>query len=229
SVIRDRVFAGLIAHVSPFRGNAPCPLHGLPHFAELTAPDSSFGERRLSCAESWSRLFTVAGLEVPPPRCEHSGWGILCHDPAAPFCPPSFNFGVLIAPPDLMTAVGQVIYAEMDHVEHVVETCFKCQLALSLALVRLRLPTRVLPLRYNFPNDLVFEGPCAEELRDVRLLHCLRTDVFDKGRDFRGLAGLGAILQREVAPGVNAVLQDHLRKVYAYLTASAVPKVARVA
>src|SRR5262249_32199718 len=98
SVIRDRVFAGLIAHVSPFRGNAPCALHGLPHFAELTAPDSSFGERRLSCAESWSRLFTVAGLEVPPPRCEHSGWGILCHDPAARFCPPYFNFGVLIAP-----------------------------------------------------------------------------------------------------------------------------------
>ena len=104
---------GLIAHVSPFSGlGMPTPLW-------------------------WSRLFSTAGL--PPPRlvAEHTGWGTMSHEPADRYCPPYFNLGALIAPAAIMTQIGSIIYAEMAHVDSVVEIVYKCQLALTLAIQRL--------------------------------------------------------------------------------------------
>jgi hypothetical protein len=183
--------AGLIAHVSPF----------------LSQPS-------VSAVEWWTRLFAEARLGPPPLICEHTGWGVMFTEPTARYCPPYFNLGLLVAPPEIMTRLGKVIYAEMEAVNRVLKTHFRCQLALTLAVARTQVGWRAVPMRYNFPNDEQIESKYRAELADVRLLHYLRVGPFQKARDVQNAGTVREFLRRNDLSGVNALLQAHLARVH---------------
>jgi len=61
---------------------------------------------------------------------------------------------------------------------------FAGQIALALAVSAIRLPAYALPLRYNFPNDIVAAARYPEELENVAVFHYLRTDELDRQKIF---------------------------------------------
>jgi hypothetical protein len=190
-VLQAPAFVGLVAHISPFLLN-----------------------RELPADEWWSRIFSAAGLPKPDLVCEHTGWGLMDETPQGRFCPPYFNLGMLMAPWPIMARLGKVIYGEMEAVNRVLDSHFRCQIAVPLALARTGAPWRGVPMRYNFPNDVAIASHYRADLADVRVLHYLRVGPFDKSRDFRSVRHLEAFLKRDDLSGINAMLQANLRRVH---------------
>jgi len=188
---REGALAGLVAHISPCaeRHEMPTP-------------------------ELWTRVFAAAGLGKPPLVCEHTGWGTMSHDPADRYCPPYFNLGVLVAPAGVMAEIGAIIYQEMERVDTVLVTPYRCQIALALAIQKLGLRWQPLAMRYNYPNDDLIASRYVDELADVRIFHYLRQGACDKRRDFASPESVGAWLARGDLDGVNREMARHLRPVH---------------
>lgn len=191
-----RALAGLVAHVTPFKTR---PEH---------APE-----------DWWGRIFASAGLAPPAFPCEHTGWSLTPADEAERRCPPYFNLGMLIAPAEVMRAIGGIVYDEMAAVDRVLETPFRCQLALTLAVVRLGIPWHAVPMRYNFPNDEPIATHYAADLADVRLFHYLRVGSIDKARDFASPDAVAAMLRRADLDSVNRAMVRRLVPVHAAVVA----------
>lgn len=133
--------------------------------------------------EWWQALFDAAGLGPTPYVMEHTSWGIIFGQDTPRLSPPYMNFGVLAAPAELMQRLGTAIYGHMHTVDRVVDTVYRCQLALTLAIVKQQLPWKLLPVRYNFPNYNQIARAFPEELGDVRLLHYLNSENADLVRE----------------------------------------------
>jgi hypothetical protein len=196
--LREQAFAGVIAHVPPFE-----------------ADDS------LSPGVHWQRLYQALGLAVPAFVHEHTGFGVMRTNPESRYCPPYFNLGMLVAPAPLMNQIGELLYADMEAVDQVYPTPFKCQIALTLSLAQLDAKAVALPMRYNFANDDRLAGRYPGELTHVRLFHYLRRHIgpFDKTRDFGDYPAVDAFLARTDLDGVNRVMQEALRRVQARVKA----------
>jgi hypothetical protein len=189
TVEKSRAIAGSIAHISPFLG---CE-----------------DEQGL-----WEQIFQAAGLGDPSLECEHSGWQAIEFDASRRYCPPYFNLGVLLAPRAVLSALARTIYTEMETVEAVHPTPFRCQIALTLAIVRSGVQWRQLPLRFNLPNIVQFLARHQAELEDARIIHYLRDEDFSRAEDFASAARVGTLLEREDLNPVNLRLRDALREVH---------------
>ncbi len=197
-VARDGCLGGLVAHLSPFLSSAGA-----------SSPDW------------WRRLFSEAKLGPPEFAFEHTGWEIMYRAPEeARRCPAYFNLGVLIAPARVMNAIGETVSDEMEAVNRVLQTDYRCQLALSLALARHRVCPRALPMRYNFPNDDAFGLAYPADMKDVRLFHYLRAGSVMKSRDFDGLDRVDELVRRKGLGGVNEMMQRALRPIHERVLAS---------
>lgn len=192
--VEDGALAGLVTHVAPGWGG---PLRG---------PDG----RVRDDAAFWRELFASAGLGEPRLVCQHTGWGFMDRDPARRWCPPYFNLGVLAGTVDVMRRLGAVIFDELAQVEAYVDTVFRCQLAVTLALARTGTPWRELPLRLNFPNDPAFAAAYPDEAADVRILHYLRTGELDRWRLATSRAELDALVARDDLSPINGLLRDRV-------------------
>jgi hypothetical protein len=189
AVERSPSIAGLIAHISPF---IDCE-----------------GEQAL-----WGQIFDAAGLDSPSLGCEHSGWQSIEFDAARRYCPPYFNLGVLLAPREIFRTLAQSIYAEMETVEQVLPTPFRCQIALTMAILRSGVRWRSLPLRFNFPNNAQFLPHHQAVLEDVRIIHYLKDEDFNRVEDFASRERVGALLARDDLNPANVVLREALRQVH---------------
>ncbi len=175
--------AGLIAHVAPFE----TPL------------------------QSWTELTEAAGLGKPPLVARHSGWGVMDWGLERQYAPPYFNLGVLFCSSDAARALGTRIYEEMEIVDSVRTTVYRCQIALTLAIIRLGIPWYELPLRLNYPNDMHFwRGHQAEAAR-VQLMHYLREDEVNRTVDFASDEALRAAVARPVENPLTRLLQGRIR------------------
>lgn len=180
-VYAGRYLAGLIAHASPFR------------------------ER-----DHWPNLYEEFELgEVTRPH-EHTGWGYMDTDPGRRFTPPYFNLGVICAPAEVVAAIGEHAYDFMHRISDVVDTPFRCQLTVSLAVTALGLGYRCLPMRYNFANDLRLEALHHGEMSDLRIVHLLRRSHqgMDKWEIYRDVDSLRSVTERVELRGVNGVARD---------------------
>jgi hypothetical protein len=175
--------AGLIAHVAPFDD----PL------------------------ASWTAITEAAGLGKPPLVARHSGWGLMDYSFEGQYAPPYFNLGVLFCSSDAARALGTRLYEEMEIVDGVRDTVYRCQIALTLAIIRLGIAWYELPLRLNFPNDLLFwRGHQAEAAR-IQLMHYLREDELDRTVDFASDEALRAAAARPVENPLTRLLQERIR------------------
>lgn len=191
-------------------------VHQTGRFAGLIAYISPFTELGDTCSNEtwWHRIFAEAGLGVPNLSCEHTGWGTLVTDECRRHCPPYFNLGVLLAPGNVMRRIGEIIYSEMAAVDRTIEIFYKCQLALALAIARLKIAILPLSLRFNFPNEPSMESPFRRDLEDVRLLHYLRLNSVNKWRDFQSPQSVAAILNRTDLSGANEILRQRLLAIH---------------
>jgi hypothetical protein len=193
---RSNEIAGVIAHVSPFIG-----------YEE---------EQGL-----WEQIFRAASLDDPALACEHSGWQVLEFDHARRYCPPYFNLGFLFAQRDVFSKLAESIYSEMETIERVHSTPFRCQLALTAAIVRSGVRWRALPMRFNFPNIPEYLPRHQVEFDDVRIIHYLKDGEINRSRDFASPESVGALLVRENLNPINLKLRETLRQIHQRVLAEA--------
>lgn len=187
-VSRERAVAGVIAHLSPFAGE---------------------NER-----DGWNRLFSAAGLGEPPMVCEHTGWQILDSSPGGRHCPPYYNLGFVLAPSDVMAAIGSTIFREMGVVDDVHPTVFRCQLGLTLALLRAHVNWTALPLRFNLPNYCAFLPRYQSELDDVRMIHYLSDEEMIRNENFISPQSVGEWLAQPHVHPINERLAEALADIH---------------
>jgi hypothetical protein len=183
-------FGGVIAHVSP-AGFA------IPWFD---------GEARRG-EQFWAELFARVELDPPALLNQVTGWLINDFDPERRWCPPYCNLGMLAAPADVMSRVGAVVFDEMRRINEVVETGFRCQLAVMTAIERTATPFVDQPTSWNFPNDPTFQVRYPRAAQDARILHYLRPGEFERERDSVSLAAVDAFVQRPMAQPPNELLR----------------------
>lgn len=143
-------------------------LYGVPAYG------SPWGNSNLlhlkSDHEWWSEVFQRADMREPPLTCEYVGHKVIFND-SIRYCPPYFNQGVMLAPAGMVTAIGERLYEEIAVVESVVDTFYKVQVALTLAIVRQRIPWRTLSIRYNYMTFLMLSAAMPEDAANVRIAH----------------------------------------------------------
>jgi hypothetical protein len=191
---------GLIAHISPF---SVAPVQ----------PNEA----------TWAKLFAAAGLPPPALSCQHSLWPRLSGDPSLlgdpeyRHCPPYFNFGVLLAPRDIMTTIGSSIADDLSAVDSVMSSWFRGQIALTLALTRHRIPWKELDLKYNFPFTKPPEalGTVApNQLEDIRIWHYIDDSAISKYRDFDSAEAIARMLHRADLGPILTPFQTRLRALH---------------
>jgi len=165
--------------------------------------------------DRWDELFTGVGLGPAPRTCTPSGAAVY-PQARGKGMPPYFNLGVLAAPRALMQKVGQGMLNELAAVNSVVDSYYRCQLAVSVRICRHDVPWRSLSLRDNFPNDPAFVRHAPWQAWRWRIVHVLRRGRdLDKQRDFANPQALHTWLLRNDVRGVNARIQKLLRPLLA--------------
>jgi hypothetical protein len=160
----------------------------------------------------WNHLFAVA--KIPPARDAHqySGWRLMFEDPHDRFAPAYYNFGAVFVPASWVAMLAHAYRGSIAVAETAGFDFFKAQIALTLALYRLGLRRLALELRYNFPNDPLFDSAHPRELDDVRILHYLRTEILDRDGDFASPEALKALVARRDLIGSNEILRKTVEK-----------------
>jgi hypothetical protein len=87
------------------------------------------------------------------------------------------------------------------------------QVALALSAAQIPLPSIALPLRFNFPNDLVAAARFPEELENAVVFHYLRADEFDRQQIFRWGETYSVFFSRPLNPA-NARFRDSVRSLF---------------
>jgi len=206
--------AGVIAHATPFKD-------GTDH---------------------WPELYEAAGLPAPqrPYRYtgwpymawqQHAGWEAATNEPAV-LAPPYFNFGVVGGPSELVARIPAEFENLLNVVSRATNTPFRGQIALTLALEKLGIPHRGLPMRYNFGNDVRLEALHPRELEEIRIVHVLRRHQgVDKRELYRSVQGLREMVDRTHLWGANEAARRALAAVIDELesTPTVIGRVARTA
>ncbi len=204
----DMVVARNLDDLLERAGDEPA-LYAMPAYGSPWANSKLLHIR--SDEEWWRVLFEAAGLGEPPFVCEYAGYGVLFSEPLRR-CPPYFNQGVVLAPSPILAAAGSLMREEMEAANRVVETFYRVQVALTLAIVRRKLPWRALPIRYNYAPALTqFASEMPEEWEDARIVHYSSiTKWFDKDR----LMGTPGAMEEWLAQPSGDPVESYCRELF---------------
>ncbi|MEA2737035.1 MAG: hypothetical protein QOH05_342 [Acetobacteraceae bacterium] len=186
---------GVMTHVAPFVGVA-----GGSH------------------AEWWGRMFTAFGLPPPELAFEHTGWGHMFDDPSCRFSPVYFNSGMVIGTGEALNLMAPLAYPALVAVRSVLDTFYFDQIAFTLMMYKAGVTMKLIPARFNFPNQASFESTFPEEAADVAVLHYLRTDVVERDRVFNSPGEIEAFIGRPDLTGSNELLRSRVAAIHGMLT-----------
>ena len=195
--------------------------HG-PAICGVMAHISPFMKVRQRSPRTWWRLLAQA-FDMPelPFDCTHSGWQSMFKDEDYRHSPIYLNGGMIVGPVELMERMFALMPAAAEAVERVIRSTFRPQLARTLAMYKAGLPGRVLPLRYNYPNDERLEDTHVGELADLRILHYLRKRVIHRDRDFMSTDSVARLVARTDLSGANERLRCLLAELHDVVAAEA--------
>jgi hypothetical protein len=126
-------------------------------------------------------------------------------------CPFYINHGFVAGPPTLLRRLGVELDDVLPVVRSVLDNDFYDQIGIPFAIARGGLPCRVLPMRYNFPNDPRADERYPDELEHVVLMHYLRTTAFDRHCILADTDAFSRFMSLSLT-GSNRVFQDHVRR-----------------
>jgi len=181
--------AGVMAHVTPF-----------------PTPDPKDHVRW------WNDLYRA--MNLAPPEFAHplSGYGIMEKRPERRMSPVYFNSGVVLAPASLFEKLWPSYWEATSALGTMMESYSFDQISFTLALVKERIPYSLLPLRFNFPNDPLFDEVYAQELDDARFLHFLRTSPVDRTSSFENISTISDLARRRDLAGSNELLRRRIEE-----------------
>lgn len=156
--------------------------------------------------DNWYHLFDGFGCKRPLHWHEHTGCGVMC--PKKIFSPPYFNSGMIFGPRWCFEKISEPYFAAVQYLRKVMrDTYWFDQIGLALAIAKAEIPVNVLPMRWNFANQLSFDEAFPDELADVRFIHAMRTDIVDRDKDFESEEALHRLSYRRDLLGSNEVLR----------------------
>jgi len=140
-------------------------------------------------------------------------------DNETPFCP---NFGFVIGPRELMRRLGQDVYDLSRKVIDLFPVTpdsdpprmhfFSAQIGLALAIAKTQTPWRELPMRYNWPNDSTADSLYPEEIPQIRIIHYLRRELFERERIFCERESFARFMRTSFSEAGDQLLQERVRK-----------------
>lgn len=185
---------GVMAHVSPF-----------------------LLETAFSHTEWWNRLFAAFGLPQPILEFEHSGWRLMFEHEPARYSPAYFNSGMIVGTGEAMNRMAPLALPALQAVRSVLDTFFFDQIAFTLMMYKAKVNKRLIPIRYNFPNQAEFEERYREDAASISVLHYLRTDTVDRDAIFESEVTLRAFIARRDLSGANEQLRARIEALQAAL------------
>jgi hypothetical protein len=182
-------------------------VHSGQLIAGMIAPASPL--QFLGKPTTWRDLYRYCGIEMEPELThEHPGWPYYhSSDQAFRYGPPYFNYGVVCAPAKLMKRIGEVYFSYLTKLLELTDTVVVTQMALTLAIVRLDMPCRALPVRYNFPNHPMLEALHGTEMSRAKFLHLKEDHQIQKMELFANLADVRQAIRRQDLRGINQIAQ----------------------
>ncbi len=128
-------------------------------------------------------------------------------------CPFYVNYGFVAGTPAMLVALHGELRRMQPHLAERIgkSVGFYGQAAIALAVQKLGLPHRALPMRFNYPNDPLADRLYPEELANVVLLHYLRTTHFDRHRIFSIEEEFRRFLSLDLS-GSDRVFQQYVRE-----------------
>ena len=194
AMAHEPALAGCIAHYQP-----PLTDNRVPAPPAIRSID-----------ELWQRLsMNILGREIPAPY----RYTLRKRPEDVPgTCPFYINLGFLASTPALLKSYGIAHSQVLPKVRAIIENDFYEQLAVPFAAERAGLPTRVLPIRFNLPNDPIAERLYPEEAESVVLLHYLRKNFFDRHSIFTSPENFARFIAMPLG-GTNAAFQKKVRDI----------------
>lgn len=168
----------------------------------------------VSSGVSWKSVFETMDRQIPPDMHQHTGWGMMFEQPEARFCPTYFNFGAVFVSNKILPPLACAYRRQLDVARRANLDYFVHQLALTLAIYELDLHRISLDLRYNFPNDPIFEDAYPQDLNDVRILHYLRTEEVQRDAIWRSDDDTTAFLSRQNLRPSNEALRRTVERLW---------------
>jgi hypothetical protein len=133
------------------------------------------------------------------------------HDLAAPFYP---NYGFVAMQSRIMETKGLDYLALASRTEEFLKAkYFKYQLAVPLLCEKYNIETISLPPVYNFINDAAYEALYQTLVPDVKVIHYLRHDHYDRTRVFSEASAFREFLDVKRS-GIDFVLQERVRHLW---------------
>jgi hypothetical protein len=126
-------------------------------------------------------------------------------------CPFYVNFGCVAMTPGIVQTIRDTLLATRENLmAHLKDPAYSGQVAFTLSALYHGIPTESLGMRFNFPNDPIADARYPGEVQDIRLLHYLRTDKFDRQRIFAESHEFRRFLDLDLE-GSNRIFQDRVR------------------
>ena len=175
-------------------------------FSEMSFPARATLGRR----ECWIELFARIGLPGPDFSATHAAAFEQSWDDDVSRCPIYFNFGMVFVPSSLSSGLADSFTAELTRVRHEFDGLLVAQVAFSCALARSGIAARELPVRYNFPNQPPYLPHYPDDVEDMRVLHYMSRDRFDKERDLDSVESIERWLSDVPADELHRRLADLL-------------------
>lgn len=209
-VIPIAPFNDLVAKIE----SSPAVLGVIAHHSPFWSKDPG-SHRRI-----WNLLYSAAGLGEPRFELQHSAWGIYDQVEERRLSPPYFNSGMILAPSDMLTPLWPHYVEGLRVIAESLNTYFYDQIGFTLALAKSGVPYRSLPLRFNFPNEPVFDVKLAQELSDVRFLHVMRTEIVHRDESFKTLDTVAHLVSRKDLTGSNEAFRRKIAQLLPLALAS---------
>lgn len=131
------------------------------------------------------------------------------HPSEAPFY---INYGMFAGPPKLLADFHAHDLTLRPKVAARLGEWWAPQVSLSLTCADLGLPTRALPMRYNFANDPRADRLYPEEMSQIVFLHYLRGEAFQREMIFADTGAFDRLLNDPMS-GSNAVFQRFVAQI----------------
>ncbi|MCI0533773.1 MAG: hypothetical protein L0Z50_00955 [Verrucomicrobiales bacterium] len=188
AMVRSPALSGCIAHYPPplndLRTPAPTPV--------------------LSTRELWD----ILGRKILGRRIDFPFSYTLREEPEP--CPFYINFGFFAGTPALFREFYREYKSLVPLVREVLDNDFYEQIALTFSIERAALPVRTLPIRFNFPNDVVAEALYPQDAADIINIHYLRTNLFNRHHIFAAEDEFNRFMGMPLE-GSSAVFREALR------------------
>jgi len=148
------------------------------HMAHAPPPVSDCPDSRTEAFWPW--LFSKFDITPPTKSFRYS----MDVDKSYPMSPPYYNLGFVLMNPAALEIFGREIHDTELKIKALTKSQMRCQIAVTLIAYRNGMDIDCLSAEYNAANDIGHLNAQRLAVKDIRLLHYLRTDEVNRSKIF---------------------------------------------